>query len=112
GVSASRCWLLGLFDGDGRAGRDGEVAVAQRGEAAEIVGGDGPDDPRRPPDGDDVARQRRPRRNAGALAEEDAVPEPGAGHEDRSVPDLAEVARDCSDHRAEVAEDAPTPDDG
>src|SRR6266508_5451736 len=66
--------------------------------------------PRRSPDGDDVARKGHPRRYEGALAEEYAVPEPGAGHEDRRVPDLAEVAHGCPNHEAAMAEHGAAPD--
>src|SRR5207244_6571431 len=81
------------------------------GETADVVGGRGSDDARRSSDHDDVARQRRPRRDEGALAEEDAISEPGAGHEDRGVPDLAQVAHGRADHLAAMTERRATADD-
>jgi hypothetical protein len=88
-----------------------EVAVAECREATDVVGRGGAHDARRPPDGDDVARQRRPGRDEGALAEEHAISEARTGHEDRGVPDLAQVAHDRSQDLAAVPERRATADD-
>ena len=102
--------LLGVFDGDRGRRRDRQVAVAQGEEAGEVVGRRRADDAGRATDGDDVARQGHPGRHERALAEEDAVAEPGAGHQDRGVADLAQVADRRADHDAAVAEDGAPPD--
>ena len=65
---------------------------------------------RGPPHRDSVAGQRHPRRHEGPLAEEHAVPDPGAGHERGGVADLAQVADGGSDHLAAMAEHGAAPD--
>ena len=102
--------LLEVFDGDGGRRRDRQVAVAEGEEAGEVGGRRRADDAGRAADGDDVARQAHPRRHDGALAEEDAVAEPGAGHQLGGVADLAQVADGCPDHQAAMAEGGASPD--
>ena len=102
--------LLCVLDGDGGRWRDGQVAVAQAEQAGEVVGRCRADDPGRAADGDDVARQGHSARHEGALAEEDAVAEPGAGHQLGGVADLAQVAHRRPDHHAAMAEGGATPD--
>ncbi len=53
-----------------------------------------------------------PARNERALAEEHPVADPGAGHEDGGVADLAEVADGGADDQAAMTERGAAPDDG
>ena len=47
----------------------------------------------------------RPGWDQGAFAEEDAVTEPAAGHEDGGIADFAQVAHGGADHQAAMTED-------
>ena len=73
------------------SGRERQIAAAQPGETAEVVGASRCG---RPGPGDRRRRRRRQGHAGGherAFAEEDPVAEPGAGHEHRCVADLAEI---------------------
>ena len=75
-----------------RRRRELQGSVAQTGETSEVVGVRVTDDARRPADGDRAVGQSRTGRYERALTEEHATAEPRAGHEDRRVADLAQIA--------------------
>jgi hypothetical protein len=91
------------FRCDGRPGRDGEVALAQDEQASEILGRRRSNDSRRAADSNDIAGECHLRRDKGAFTEEHAIAESRARHENRRVPDFAQIADGCPDHQAAMA---------
>ena len=68
-----------------------------------------PDDVRWAPDQDRPGRDHGARRDQRALAQDAAITEPGTGHEDRAVADLAQIADGGADDRGAVTENGALP---
>jgi hypothetical protein len=79
--------------------------LAQHRQPLTVGVGGRPDDVGRPPDQDRAGGDHGAWRDQRALAQDAAITEPGTGHEDRAVADLAQVADGRPDDRGAVTED-------